>query len=361
MNDVWPATWSSSTWCACCSWTHFVSAVLVPFYRDWGGLTFTQILLVNAWFMVWNFLLEVPTGTVADVWGRKASLVLGALVGAGAALFYVSAPSLPRFLLAEVFFAASFTLMSGADEAMLYDTLDDLGRTSEAGRRYGHLAAFQQVGIVIGALLGGVIAVRLGLRAPLALQSLPMLAAAAVALTMVEPGHHREEDRVSYSGVLSVGVRAFFASPQLKRLAIDMTVVQALAWMIIWLYQPALESAAIPLIAFGVVHTGMSLAQILLLSNVERLSGLLGGSHGRGAAATRRLLAAGRWWSRSASCFLLCHDIQPSWYQRSSYAPRSAWPEHRCSRRLSTTTLNRNSAPRCCRPSPCFERWQLRS
>jgi MFS family permease len=274
-------------------WTHFISAVLVPFYRDWGGLTFTQILLVNAWFMVWNFLLEVPTGTVADVWGRKASLVLGALIGAGAAIFYVSAPSLPRFLLAEIFFATSFTLMSGADEALLYDTLDDLGRTNEAAKRYGWLAAFQQGGIVIGALLGGVIAVKLGLRAPLALQSLPMLAAAVIALTLTEPERHKATERVGYREVLSVGVRAFFASPALKRLAIDATIVQALAWMIIWLYQPALESAGIPLIVFGAVHTGMSLGQIGLLSNVGRLTTWLSSTTGAGPIGTRRLLRLG--------------------------------------------------------------------
>jgi len=51
-------------------WLHFMASVLVPFFRDWGGISFTQIMLLNAWFMFWNFLLEIPTGTVADFWGR---------------------------------------------------------------------------------------------------------------------------------------------------------------------------------------------------------------------------------------------------------------------------------------------------
>jgi hypothetical protein len=34
-------------------------------------------LFLNAWFMSWNFLLEIPTGTVADFLGRKFFLVLG--------------------------------------------------------------------------------------------------------------------------------------------------------------------------------------------------------------------------------------------------------------------------------------------
>jgi hypothetical protein len=63
-------------------WTHFVSAIRVPFFRDWGGLDLGQILLLNAWFMFWNCVLEVPTGAVADRFGRRASLLLGLAVGA---------------------------------------------------------------------------------------------------------------------------------------------------------------------------------------------------------------------------------------------------------------------------------------
>ena len=48
-------------------WMHFISAVLIPFYRDWGSISFTQIFFLNAWFMLCNFFLEVPTGTIADV------------------------------------------------------------------------------------------------------------------------------------------------------------------------------------------------------------------------------------------------------------------------------------------------------
>ncbi len=265
-------------------WTHFISAVLIPFYRDWGGLTYTQILLVNAWFMVWNFLLEIPTGTVADVLGRRASLVLGALVGVVAALVYVSSPALPRFLFAEILFAGSFTLMSGADEAMLYDTLRDLGRTDEATRRFGLLASSQQAGIVLGALLGGVIAGQFGLRAPLALQTIPMALAGVVAFTLVEPTVSRRTERPRFRAVLTVGIETFLRHPVLRVLAFDMVTVGALAWAIIWLYQPLLEGVGIGIAWFGVAHSCLSLGQILFLSQLDRLQSVLG---------RRRLLAAG--------------------------------------------------------------------
>ncbi len=265
-------------------WTHFISSVLIPFYRDWGGLSFAQILWVNAWFMVWNFLLEIPTGTIADRFGRKASLALGCFVGGFAALVYVSAPSLPRFLVAEVLFAASFTLLSGADEALIYDTLVELDRTEEANRLFARLANCQLGGIVVGALLGSVIMANLGLRAPLALQSLPMIAAGLLALSLVEPRRHSAEQRPRFAEVLTVGVRTFFRSPPLIRLALHMVAFATLGWMIIWLYQPLLERAGIPLPWFGAVHTGMCLGQMLVLTQADRFERLLG--------SRRRLLLA---------------------------------------------------------------------
>ena len=73
---------------------HFFGAVLIPFYTQWGGLSLSQAMMLNSWFMLWNVLLEIPTGTVADYLGRKVSLALGSLFGAAAALVYVSTPDM---------------------------------------------------------------------------------------------------------------------------------------------------------------------------------------------------------------------------------------------------------------------------
>ena len=292
-------------------WMHFISAVLIPFYRDWGGLSFRQILLVNGWFMVWNFLLEVPTGTVADVWGRRASLILGSVIGAIGAVIYVSAPDLTRFLIAEIIFATSFTLMSGADEALLYDTLKAEDRQAEAPRRYGRLAAAQQIGIVTGALLGSVIVAQLDLRAPLLLQAIPMSLAGMVALTLREPPYRKGEARPGFSDVLSVGVRRFVRSPVLRVLALDMVLHAACAWMIIWFYQPMLERVGVTLLFFGAVHTAMSLAQIAVLSNVAWLTRVTGSplrllrACALVTAVSLFVLAVSPWPALSIACIVL--------------------------------------------------------
>ncbi len=259
-------------------WMHFVSGVLIPFYREWGDLSYTQILALNAWFMVWNFALEVPTGAVADFWGRRVSIALGAAVAAVASLLYVSVPHLGVFLAAEVMLAAAYTLVSGADDALAYDSLRALGREAEASRLFARLESFKLAGIVLGAVAGSWVGEFLGLRAPMGLQALPALGAVFFAWTMREPAPETARDPVmSYGRVLADGVRTLARHPALRILTLDMVFTGAVAWLVIWLYQPVLEFVGVPLIWFGAVHAGMSLAQIVVLSAVPRLKSWLGG------------------------------------------------------------------------------------
>ena len=80
---------------------HFLAGVLIPFFFDFGKISFAQIMFLQVWFSVWVFALEIPTGTVADYLGRKTSLVMGAVMIAIAAVVYTSYPSFIIFMLAE--------------------------------------------------------------------------------------------------------------------------------------------------------------------------------------------------------------------------------------------------------------------
>ncbi len=258
-------------------WMHFFAAVLVPFFRDWGGITYMQIFILNAWFMLWNFLLEVPTGTVADTFGRKTSLALGCLVAAVAALVYASTPRFVVFLCGEVLFAVAFTLMSGADEALVYDTLGQLNRSDASKRTFARLESFKLAGIVTGALCGSLIAKGFGLRVPMLVQGAPCLIAGVLALSLVEPGDGaRRAPATTYMQLLRGGIRHFRSHRILRVLAFDMVGTAALAWLIVWMYQPQLERVGVDLAFFGAMHAAMCIGQILLLGNIERLEALVG-------------------------------------------------------------------------------------
>jgi len=178
-------------------WMHFFAAIIIPFFTEWGGLKFSEVLYLNAWFMLWIFLLEIPTGTVADFISRKVSIILASATGIIAVLIYTSYPHIGVFMVGEVFFAISFTLMSGADEALVYDSLAEEGDTKRSKKIFARLESFKLGGIVTGALLGGVIAKFLGLRAPVLMMVIPISISMIISLFLSEPVAGKSHERES--------------------------------------------------------------------------------------------------------------------------------------------------------------------
>src|SRR3989454_8492960 len=122
------------------------------------GLSLTEIGLLEAGAWILTAVLEVPTGAIADRWGRKASLALGAFAYA-MAMFLILADALsPLFLLGYALWNSSSAFISGADSALLYDSLKAGGRTSEGAKQTGRYAAIQQASQGIASVVGAAIA-----------------------------------------------------------------------------------------------------------------------------------------------------------------------------------------------------------
>lgn len=268
-------------------WMHFFAAVLIPFYTDWAGLKLSEVLFLNSWFMLWNFLLEIPTGTVADFLGRKASLMAGCLSGAAAALLYVSKPDIYIFMLAEIAFAVAFTLHSGADEALAYDSLKASGKEREAKQTLAALESYKLGGIIAGTVGGGFIAANFGYAASMSFYIFPALLAFLLACNLQEPVLGKAPPtRPGYWEILRGGMRFFTQSPILVLLTLELVFTNALAWGLIWLFQPLLARAGLPVASYGVVHALTCGGQILFLNNVGRLETRLGSKRSLLVAST---------------------------------------------------------------------------
>lgn len=254
---------------------HFIGGVLIPFYTIWGGINLTQVLLLQSWFMIWVFLLEVPTGTVADKFGRKASLALGSLIGAIAPIVYASYPLFTIFLVGEFLWALSAALFSGANDALLYDTLKKVRIEKESKKFLPKARSIGMSGILIAAPIGSVIAHFWGFRITMLLMAIPIFIAFLVSLTLKEPPAARKKEK--YFKLLKDGMKFFAKHRILKFLALDMIVISSLAFMIIWLYQPMLMNFGIEIAYFGIVTSLIVLSQIIVMNRFSWLEKIVGG------------------------------------------------------------------------------------
>lgn len=135
------------------------AAVYVTFLLN-SGLSFFQVSLVNLFYMVFVFLLEIPTGAIADLWGRKMSFVLSSIINGIGFFLYSLAESFLGFVSAEIIIALGTTLTSGALKAWLVDSLQFYNWNGKL------VKVFQMEGrlINVAKLLGGVVGAYLGVK-----------------------------------------------------------------------------------------------------------------------------------------------------------------------------------------------------
>src|SRR2546426_2672353 len=122
------------------------------------GLGLTQIGLLEGFAWVLTAALEVPSGAITDRWGRKASIAMGAFLYS-VAMFLILAEALsPAFLLGYALWNSSMAFVSGADSALLYDSLKADGREEEAPKFAGRSSAIQLGSQGLAALAGSALA-----------------------------------------------------------------------------------------------------------------------------------------------------------------------------------------------------------
>lgn len=258
-------------------WMFFFSSVMTAFFTQWGKLDLFQVFFLNSWFFFWNFILEIPTGALADRIGRKWSLVLGSLAGTVGTLVYILRPDFRCFLAGEVIFAFAFTLHSGADDALAYDTLLALRKEKDSKVQLARMENFKLTGIIVGTLLGGFIAQRWGLAAPMVAYVVPSCLGMVIAMTLLEPPHpSKEKKKPSYGFIVKEGIRFFLKERSLGLLTLELAFSNSFMWALIWLFQPLLRRDGMPLQYFGIVHALSCGGQILVLSHIQSVEKVMG-------------------------------------------------------------------------------------
>lgn len=256
----------------------FFGALAVPYFLDWLRVDYTRLFLLQAWFLFWVFTLEIPTGVVADKFGRRASVAIGCLLFGADFLFFGLDAGYPLLFAGEFLGAVGLTLMSGAEEALLYDTLVALGEQDRARHCFSRLALAGQLGFLVAFPLGGYIADRgtypEHLRVPFLMTTVAMLLAAAAYAWMREPERVKPTEGFLRMGVK--GLRTLFGHRHLRSYVFNAVTISAVTFFAFWFYQPIGQRAGLRLAGIGVVGAGFNLFSALLLAHSDRLEKAFG-------------------------------------------------------------------------------------
>lgn len=166
----------------------FIWGINTLFLLD-AGLSNLEAFAANAFFTVGMVLFEVPTGVIADGWGRRVSFLLGTVTLAVSTYLYfvmwqISAPFW-MWAVVSVLLGLGFTFFSGAVEAWLVDALRFSVYHGGLEPVLGRGQMVQGVAMLLGSVAGGVIAQATNLGVPFLLRVLVLLGMFAVAFGLM--------------------------------------------------------------------------------------------------------------------------------------------------------------------------------
>jgi len=222
------------------------------------GLPASDFGLLKSVYYLAVMAAEVPLGVVADRMGRRTTLFLAALANCFACVLYAAGSGFAAYAAAELVFALTTALQSGADSALLFDAYAADDRAHEFGRAKGMLdasglvaatAAFSLAGLLVSSdgdatltyLATGVLSL-VGAAAALGLREPPRVATVRVRKHVA----NALRDLVRTPGLVAV-----LAYGALVYAAIR--AANALVW------NPVLASAEVPIGVYGVLTGVVSL------------------------------------------------------------------------------------------------------
>jgi MFS family permease len=162
----------------------FIWGINTLFLLD-AGLSSTAAFGANALFTAGMVLFEVPTGVVADTWGRRVSYLLGSVTLAVSTVLYWLAWQMQApfwaWAVTSVLLGLGFTFFSGATEAWLVDALKFTGFKGNLESIFAKGQIVSGAAMLSGSVLGGLVAQWTNLGVPYILRALALVVTFAVA------------------------------------------------------------------------------------------------------------------------------------------------------------------------------------
>lgn len=126
-------------------------------YLSSMGLSLIQIGLLESIYHLTSLIFEIPSGAVADILGKKFSIVIGRIFAVVSTILMIVSLNMFGFAASFIFNALSNNFDSGASESLTYESLKILNRQSDYKKISGIINILIEVGQGLAVVIGGLL------------------------------------------------------------------------------------------------------------------------------------------------------------------------------------------------------------
>ena len=222
------------------------------FFLESRGLSLTDIFMLESILVASILVAEIPAGVIGDRFDRRRLVGAGFVFNAIAEILFATGTNFSIYVLSFVMSGLSIAMLTGVQDAYIYDSLGDDADAKAVGA-WGHLSALMLTAGVTGSVVGSALgSVDISLPALLS-AAMAVVAAVCVAfLPQQNPKTHDKHPETSWVS-LKIGVKLLFTSPLLLYVAVGSSASFALFNAVYTLNQPLFAAQDVPIATWGVI------------------------------------------------------------------------------------------------------------
>ena len=230
--------------------------IIVLFYED-HGLGLQDVFILKSVYSLTAVILEIPSGYLADVWGRRRCLIFGCILFFTGYLCYSYTSTFQAFLIAEIFLGIGQTLVNGADSALLYDTTVHYNKKELYLRYEGRITMIGNFAEAIAGIFGGLLAAY-SLRFPFYGQAMIAFTGIPAAFALQE-FNIKNRIQSPVKEIMKIIKYSLVTNKQLCYNIMFSGIIGAATLTMAWFVQPLLMYLNTPTSYYGIIWTVLNL------------------------------------------------------------------------------------------------------
>lgn len=236
----------------------FFLPILMPFYNQ-NNISVGQVVYLQSIFGLAVVLFEVPTGYISDKFSRSRSIQFGLFFAFLSYFFYPLVSNFWIFVILQIINAFGTCLVSGSDDALLYDSMLSLGESHDYNIQNSKVSSVGSYAESFAGVAGGLLAVYT-FNYNLIAQTSAFFIGFLISLTLVEPPVHKPIHTGSYWQEIKETLKYTFSENQkLKWLVLFGSTISAMTFISVWFFQPILIQNQVKIAYFGLFWAAMNL------------------------------------------------------------------------------------------------------
>ena len=232
-------------------WFMLSMPIIILFFKE-NGLSLTEIMTLQAAYSLTVALFEVPSGYLADMFGRKSCIVFSTIFSFVGFLFFCFFSGFYYFLVAQILVGFAGSLISGSDSAIIYDTLLQINNKDSYAKIEGRNYAIGNFSEATAGIFGGFLAVS-SIYLPVYAQTAFIFLSIPIAFTLVEPEiKNITSSKNSLHSIFILVKSTLVENSKLRWLIVYSSAMGVATLSMAWFSQPFFIAIDLPLVLFGI-------------------------------------------------------------------------------------------------------------